>query len=299
MSATLLGRLDWGCTQTDDWFREYTIKWLIEVDSVDHGPAAALACPSLPSVFSPWIFGSDNDPWAYCWPSWTASQLNPGNREPCQYWTVEQKFSSKPFPFQTSSNPTNPLATPPQCSGSFVKYTREAQIDKDGKAIRAISGDIIRGKSVEFDANRPTVAIELTMASLGLNIFSPMIDTVNDSSLWGLGTRRVKLSNARWTRNLYGYSFYYTLGLDFDIDFKTFDRIIPQCGYKTLMTGGTASNPAHWEHKKDTTGFPTRNVTYYNADGTDYTDITAAPATKTVQYYTESNFLTLGIPTSF
>jgi len=101
--------------------------------------------------------------------------------------------------------------------------------------IKSSSHEQIRGRQVEFDNNKPSVTIRQNVAALGLSTFSQMVDTVNSVPMWGLGTRRIKLSNAPWERKYYGRCHvYYTRTFEFDIDYKTFDRDAVDEGTKVL-----------------------------------------------------------------
>jgi hypothetical protein len=298
MTCKLLGRYAWSGGTDEQANRIYKMQWLVETDTKEDGPARALNCPGLPTIGSSWIFGNDTDTWALCQPNWNVTygrDVTPG--EPNFHWLVEQTFSTKISPYNPSyDNPTNPLAAPIRVGGSFVKYTEEATEDKDGKPIRSSSFERLRGPMVEFDANRPTVSIGLNVAFWGLSTFAPLVDIVNDSSLWGLPARCVKLSNVRWTRNVYGFGYFYTIDYDFDIRYDTFDREVPDMGMKELAAGGTASNASHYQDNGDRLG--AKGIVRYLKNH-QYWDGTGDPDKIKIQKYKQSNFLVLGIPTSF
>jgi hypothetical protein len=301
----LLGRLDQTLDIQDDYHRNYRIKWLVETDDVEDGPNRAMNCPGLPQVGSVWNFGNDNDAFAYCWPNWTVSQFNASSNEPNTLWVVDQPFSTK-FNMTAMSSPENPLAQPPDISGTFVKYQREMQYDFEGKPIRTMSFEIRRGKEVEFDANRPTVSISINYPTLGLSTFAFMIDSVNGSPMWGLGSRMVKLSNIRWSRNIHRFGYFYTRHYDFDIDYRTFDRILPQKGWNRLkgqkpgQTLGNKNNKKHWELRTDEKDHPMTEPWFYTDSGADWDGVNEAQIAKqTIKYYPNANFFVLGVPASF
>jgi hypothetical protein len=298
MGLRLLGPIDMGLDIQEDFHMNYFIKWLVETDDVFDGPRRAISCPGIPSVGSVWNFGNDRDDFAYCWPNWEVSQFRAQN-EPNFLWVVKQPYSTR-FTMPQPERIENPFAQPAAVSGSFTKFSEEKRFDALGKPMQTMSFEPIRGKVSEFDTNRPNVSIEQNYSNLGLNVFTFMIDYVNDSPMWGLGSRMVKLSNVRWTRNVYRFGYYYTRSYDFDIDFRTFDRVVPEVGTKKLVTLGTKTNPQHWVLRRDAEGNILRNEFYYTVEGHDWDGINPSQiARRTLQYYPQTNFFILGIPAGF
>lgn len=301
MTLKLLGRIDQTLDIEESFHRNYKIKWLIETDDVRDGPTRVMNCPGVPTVGSPWIFGNDNDSLAYCWPQWTVSQFNSSSHEPNSLWVLEQPFSTR-FDLigMKKEDIENPFAAPPDLSGTFAKYQEEKRFDYLGKVIRTISHEIRRGEQVKFDANRPSVSIGMNYPSLGLNVFAFMIDNVNESPMWGLAARCVKLSNIRWTRNVYRFGYFYTRSYDFEVDYKTFDRELPQEGTKEIKPGLDITNPKNWEVRKDKQGNIIPGVMPYKTNGQDWDFVDETLLAKqTVRYYPQTNFFVLGIPASF
>ncbi len=313
------GRFSWRGERDDEGHRTWWLQQrVVTTDPLD-GPAVVMEASGLPAIGDQWNFGNDVDIWAFCYPTRRVSIYKEKKGDPSTQWLVESKFSTVPFQRCSSTTIENPLLEPQKISGSFTKYTTEATRDRNGVAIISSSYEMIRGPQVEFDANRPTVRIEQNVAALGLSTFSQMVDTVNDATLWGLGARRIKLSNVSWTRNYYGVcNFYYTRTFDFDINFNTFDRIIIDEGTKVLRgewqsgSGGTgtgttagcgewvadgdasASNPSDFQRAKDCNGENIRVL----LNGAGLPLGSGTPVTSTLEYYPESNFLLLNIPTS-
>lgn len=324
MTAKLLGPIWWEMDREDEGHRNYKIKWRIKTTDVNDGPAVILTCPGLPVIGDPWIFGNDNDPWAFCYPTGVVrSQLQEG--DPTFYWILEQKFSTKPLKRCQETQIDDPLDEPQKVSGTFVKYTEEARTDLNEKFLITSSLEPLRGPQVEFDANRPTVKIEQNVLDLELPLFTPMVDQVNGATMWGLPARCVKLSNASWERKLYGIChYYYTRTFDFDINFNTFDRVVPDLGTQVLngvfdaITGNyttkniqpgnvtpVATNPQHFIKYLDRTGNPASVLLNgaglpadtYVGPGTGTT--TGRPSSIFIQKYNNADFLTLNVPTSF
>lgn len=324
MTATLIsGQSEWSMDRSDEGHRTYSITHKVKTNDAGDGPQVVLNTPGLPVPGSVWAFNNDLDSWAFCTGFMKIQKARDIQKDnPVKHWTVQQKFTTLNPKRCNTTNIENPLLEPMKVSGSFVKYTREVSKDRNGNAIQNSAFELLRGSIVEFDANRPTVKIQQNVASLGLDVFSPMVDTVNDASLWGLGARRIKLSNVSWERNYYGTCFaYYTRTFDFDIDFNTFDREALDEGTKALgrldPTTGTwdstsdfatgvpidANNPLHFTRYKDKHGENSRVI--LDGSGVPIAGVgtgtgtgVETPGTIDIEYYGESNFLTLGIPTS-
>ena len=166
-------------------------------------------------------------------------QTQPG--EPSIWWTLEQKFSNKPFSSKRRNSCRNqqfqdPLAEPPLVSGSFTSYTEETKYDRNGQLIQNSAFETVHGPLVEIEQNRPSVHIEQNVAAIGLTSMTGMQDHVNDSTLWGLPKRCIKLSNIQWERKWYGTcSYYYTRKFDFEIKVDTWDKIINDEGTKCFV----------------------------------------------------------------
>jgi len=280
--------------------------------------ASAMNAAGLPSVgatYSDPISG-DSDSWMFRLFTTSAKQVvTDGDSVGGRVWDVTISFSTKQPERCQDQQVEDPLSEPDRVSGSFVNYTIEAVEDKDGDKIQNSSHEQVRGPAVEFDDHRPTVVIGQNVASLGLETFSAMVNTVNDANLWGLAPRKIKLSNVSWSRQLYGLCyFYYMRTFEFDINFNTFDRAIVDEG--TMVLGGqwqvlpdltfnwlpnpglNKANVKDFQRFEDPKGQTRRCLLDGNGnpldDGAAPVEIPNSP----IQYYTESNFLALGIPTS-
>lgn len=323
MTASIVGtgegRTTWSGKRSEEGQRDFSVTFLVQVtDPTNDGPQTVMNTPGLPAIGSIWDQGNDSDVWVF----------NTGERavtpkikgEPNEFWTVTDKYSNKPRKRCQDETIEDPLLEPDRISGSFVKYTEEAVRDKDGDLIKSSSHEFFRGPGVEFDANRPTVQIGQNVPDLELEVFSAMVDTLNDATLWGLSTRKIKLSNVTWERLLWGIcDFYYVRNLEFDINFNTFDRDLLDEGTKVLRghaqtcgtgtgtgTGSEANvwlldgspdpnNPLDFVRYKDCHGENLRVV--LDGAGLPLTD-SANPVYVRVEKYTESNLLLLGIPTT-
>lgn len=242
MTARLEGPLTWGMARDTEGHREYKITFLVITDDPEDGPGIALRCPGLPIPGSWWIIGNEVDLWAWCRANAEVEQVV--DNEPNYHWKVTQTFSTKPPDDKKQRCQDNeiedPLLEPQRVSGTFIKYTEEATIDRFGQPIMSSSHEQLKGPAVEFDANRLQVRIEQNVADLELDVLAGMVDTVNNAPIWGLPRRCVKLSAAPWEKKFYGTCYvYYTRTLEFDTNFNTFDRDILDEGTKVLE--------GHWE----------------------------------------------------
>lgn len=331
----------WSGGRDSDGFRTYKAMWIVET-TTDEGPAAVLACPGLPLPGSMWAIGGDLDPWVWCRPEMEVKIHEEKEGEAAEYWSVIQTFSNKPLPRNQRQGcqdvqVEDPLLEPQQVSGGFTKYTEEARYDRYGTPIINSAWEVVTGPTVEFDKNRPTVRISQNVPLLQLELFGPMIDTVNSSTLWGLGARRIKLSNVTWEKKFWGQcQVYYTRTFEFDVRTDTFDRTLQDVGTKVLQghwgrgnpeSTGTVDgnqtgwildpiynpattffedpdplNPAHFMRAIDRQG----NLISVILDGSGrpYDPVGSTvgtdddqPGTIYIEKYGESDFLLLGIPT--
>lgn len=314
------GQTKWSMTRDESGYRTYKITFRVRGTSRD-GPLNVLTTPGLPLVGAPWGFGLDAD--YYVWCRFDA-EVNPVvTEEPNKDWLVTHTFSNKPAGWRCNDTPTaDPIFEPQKVSGSFVKYTEEATYDRFGAAILTSAGEPIRGPQVEFDKNRPCVEIEQNVLDLQLGTVAAMVDTVNDSPLWGLPARCIKLSDFSWDRKYQGSCYaYYTRKFKFDVRYETFDRTVLDEG--TMVLRGT------WDKDPKSTTFRSYRISSFvlatphiQSDYVRYKDWNEENATVildghgrpwdanhystgtgddtagqvSIQKYSESNFLLLGIP---
>lgn len=245
MTTTLIGLINWSMARDSEGDREYHATYRVRSDSKLDGPATILATAGLPQKGSSWAIANDIDPWAFC--LWDATVKPVINHESNVDWDLDFTFTTKTGRASCKdSQQDDPLLTPPKISGSFSKYTEEADQDRFGTPLTNSAFEQLRGPKVEFDRNRPTVRIELTTSFLDLATICELMDGVNDSPIWGLEARCVKLSNVSWERRFYGEcSVYYVITLEFDIDFNTFDREVLDEATKVL-NGHWSSDTGLW-----------------------------------------------------
>ncbi len=302
MAGTLIGRRAWGMSTDDVGHRDYFIDWLIQVDDPwNDGPGTVFVTPGTPLIGSVWAFGNEIDPWAFCRPKMTASPLDQTPGEPAEQWILRQTFSTKPLRRDQSNRPDNPLLEPPKISGGYIKYTKEATHDKDGKPIKSSSHEVIKGPAVERDYNRPTITIQKNFLVLPGTDITSMIDTRNDAPLWGFDAGQIKLSAIDFTKLYYRVSNpYYQIKFDFDTDKDAFKKLIADAGTKVLRAGGDEDDPADFVQNQDALDNPA-GVMLLDGHGNELAsgaDPVFIGGDDGVQFYPESNFLLLGVPAS-
>lgn len=327
------GPIDWRLSRNTEGHRTYTITHLVDTGDSRLGPAAAIQCPGLPLPGSVWIIDDDVDLWAFCTQE---AEVTPRVKaEPNVYHEVTQKFSTRPRDRCQEQQFEDPLLEPPKIRIGTVKYTEEASEDRFGNPIDNSAFELFRGALVEFDANRPVVTITRNYPIHGAEIWSPMINTLNDATLWGFPARCIKLSDVTAEQNWYGTcQSYWTITYEFDIFAKLdpntgevvsgFDRDLIDEGTKVLRghwgRGGdegygwvldaidgvdpNPNNPGDFIRFKDRNGENTRVVLNgagvpYDTEGLTSGTGDDEAGTIRVEKYPESNFLILGIPTSF
>jgi hypothetical protein len=310
--ANALGIIGLEGSQDREGQRTYHVDWLVESE-LDDGPVDLMFASGVAVIGAPFTYGNTNDPWAFCTPELKVEPyINPN--EMAYLWKLRQTFSTTPLSRCQNQSIDNPLNEPYKVSGTFVKYTKEATKDKDGAALMTSSLEVVRGKAAERDFNRPTVVIERNVLMNPLSTFVQYIDHVNDSPLWGLGPRKVKLSNVTWERHLYARcTFYYSVRYDFDVDWQTFDRVILDEGTRVLQghSPGTSLpqldpdaidpetnkayrlNAKNFEAYKDLNGNNAKVILDGKGRPWDGED---KPGTVSIKLYNEANLGVLGLP---
>lgn len=215
--------------------RTYSLTWLIE-SGTDDGPANVMQTPLLPLPGSTWNFGSDVDDWAYCTPYMKAKSVQEGDGERATLWHLEQQFTTKPMLRCNDISIENPLDEPPAVRGSFIPYSEEAITDRFGNYLLMSSLERIRGEQVMVEKGRPCIHITINEGTLPLAMFSEFRGAVNDSTLWGLPPRTIRLADISWERNVFGVcGFYYRITYSFEIKFETWNRFIIDEGTRVKM----------------------------------------------------------------
>jgi hypothetical protein len=313
------GRIAWEGSRDREGHREFIIRHRVFTTSSLDGPLVVMNAPGLPFVGSLWAFGNDNDLWAFCYPDMRVIPDQTPGGEPHFYWTVEQRFGTRPIERCQDTGVEDPLQEPAKISGGTRRKTIAATEDKDGNKITSSSHEAVLGPEIEFDSHDHVVTIEQNIGTLGQETFLPLVNTVNDSTLWGFTARKVKLSAVSWSRQLWKQcAFFYTRRFEFEINEDTFDTTPSDVGTKVLSgkwvgcppTGWTAAigtnkdKPSHFMRARDCQSDELITLQLDGAGEPNLTDtiknipLAANSPSGKLEYYKESNFLTLGIPTS-
>lgn len=330
MSATLKGPVKWSLSRTDDNNREYKITYRILCDIGD-GPFIALNCPGLPRVGDTWSVDNDIDNAAACIPNASITPVI-DDGEPSTQFNVELTFSTKPIDFFAGDPIDDPLLDPPVVTGAFNRYVEEATFDRFNNQLVTSSFEQIKGYGAEFDAGSHTVHIEHNVANLQLFLCTSLLHKVNDDEMWDMPKRCVKMSTFNWSAQYRGNGVkYYKRIYDFDINPDTFDKTIPDEGYKALrgqflkdgryrvynIDGAFPdyNNPAHFRRVQDDSGnlfgkvildgqgLPANVEVVYDptgpgdtGTGTTHFVEKRVPAMIRIEKYLEADLFQLGIP---
>lgn len=239
------GPLGWRLTRDEAGHRDYELALLVKAGVTD-GPANVLQTPGLPVPGSLWQVDNDIDVWAFCkWNAKVTPKASTVERpEPTEWWIVEIPFSTKTADVKSCREFQfdDPLLEPPKISFQSNNYQEEAVYDRFGLPILTSSHELIRGPQNEWDAGRVRVRIEQNVATIVQAFQLPvsMFHTLNDAPLWGVGRRKVKLSDYSAEKKYYGSCYsYYTRVLEFDVRYDGFDR--------DLLDEGTKALHGHWD----------------------------------------------------
>lgn len=348
------GARTWRGGRDAEGHREYEVKLLVGTNDPRDGPARVLQTPGLPVPGTQWIIDNDIDIWAWC--RWDCTVEPLVENEPNLYWECSFKFGTRPPATgagsgRGSASPgrgggggggdnsragcrdfqvEDPVLEPQKVSFSLTHYTEEALEDRFGKKILNSAKEQQHGPNVEFDASRLQIHIEQNVFNLEFTLLEDYRDSVNDSALWGIPKRCIKLSDVSAERKFYGSCYrYYTRRFTFDVwtrkdrngaTVSAHDRELIDAGFHVLNgrwnkttgnwelvnIGGAApnpNNPAHYMDFIDRVG--NTASTPYLLDGAgkplnvalalDQSNL----STYVVQKYQERNFLALGIPLLF
>ncbi len=234
----LQGQIAVEADRDEEGHRTYNITQLVESSDGTDGPSSIWAFAGLPAVGSTYLltspYAGEQDLWAFCYPT-RGIRAHEGDQGRVTVWSVTSTFSTKPLKRCQSTTIEDPLLEPPKVSGSFSQQNRELLLDRHGNPLRYSSHEPIKGQAAEFNYSQPNVHIEFNTSTLQLALYSEYMNCLNDAPLWGLSARMIRLAGLTWARELYGIcNYYYKISLDFEINFETWDKLIPDEGTKVL-----------------------------------------------------------------
>lgn len=291
--AVALGRIGWGLNRDKEGHRSYNIKWLVQAAATSEGPYSILNAAGLPTPGTPWAFGSDSDPWAFCSPECEVRPVI--EKERSDLWQVEQNFTTKPMKRCQETPIENPLMEPPQIEGSFLKFIRAAIEDWTGTPIENSAKELITDPEiVDKDEGYPTVLITQNVLTLDLELTTSLMHKLNDAEMWGMPAKHIKLSDWRWQRLLYGVcDYFYRVSYEFEVNTEGFDRVMYDIGTQYLADGGNPDNQEHYVKYVDRNG----ELSKCYLDGNGALLPVGDPKVQiTVPLYEPENLFLLGIP---
>jgi hypothetical protein len=241
-------------------YRTYTVIYQVWRTDINDLAFTSYNTQGLPQVGDAYNFGNEFDPWCWCRPETKVEKFEDpqGN-----YWHITKTFSNKPLDICRQQPMEDPLLEPWKITGTFQVYQEEATQDMDGNKIVNSGFEPIRGPQATFDRHRTQIKIQQNVADLQGDLLESMINTVNDSPLWGFQQRCVKLSGCPFEKKYWGQcEVYWTRTLEFDIDMNLpiwdgsisglvvgrllggFDRVVLDDGTK-VMNGRWGVDAAH------------------------------------------------------
>lgn len=302
MSATLLGLHDWSLTRDDDGFKEYLVVWKVKTTSANDGPEVVVNVAGIPSVGTAYAIGNDANSWAFAYPRTRVERTNKRSGAK-RLWYLHQTFSTKPLLRCQTAAVASPLLEPTKIGGSFVRQLREATEDNTAQPLVNSAKQRFTGKLVEIDDYRPTIEFEWNQATNPVALLAEyLVDggAVNDSTLYGLSARKIRVSSGSWEKRYYGVcTAYYNVRVGLEVNFDTWDRKIPDEGrmvFADVLGDGDKANPKNYVRAKDHHG---ENIEVrLNLAGEIWDGTTPADPTHTFKLHPEKNLLLLGIPSS-
>lgn len=249
MSTTYRGPISWSRTDNEEGHRDYKIVFRVVSDDKNDGPQQVKDTPGLPLPGAVWAYGNDFDPWAWCRNSGTVTAVQPKEGDPTFVWNVEYLFSSKPGKKCQDEQVEDPLLEPVKISIGGKGYQEEATHDRYGQPIVNSAFEQIRGPQNEWEMSNPVVKFSYNLPNYDTALHAWMRNKVNDSVLWGLPPRTIKLTEASAEQKYHGTcEKYWTVNLEFEIKFDGWDRDILDEGTKVIS--GQWSRTHHgWERK--------------------------------------------------
>lgn len=293
--------------------RTYTITFLVVTTDIGDGPEVVANTPELPNVgvtyssfASDWTGKgtlNDADPWVWCTPELEARPHRQVDNEPTTHWEVTTKFTNAEQTRDNTNTVQNPLLEPNKLSGNFSLKSIATTKDKDGDLIQTTAFEPIK---VDRDDAHAQIIIERNKGTIDLSTITPLINKVNNATLWGLATRKVKFNEYSWRELRYATNTkYYRERLVFGINPNTWSRDdIPNKSKKTINGGWIegvfsafttdVNDPSKYIRAVDKQGNPTE---YFLNKTTGEPSSSSTPTyLDTVHLYGETNFASLGLP---
>lgn len=217
--------------------RKYSIVYRVITDDPLDGPTTAANGTGLTSA-STYSFGNESDSGATF--DGISSAREHGEDKGRKLWLVTAEFKTNfdgDREHCSSTQIINPLQMPPVISGSFAQFEKALRKDAAGQDITNSAGspitDLVR------DDSRPTLVIEINLASVNLAQLLDFRDTRNSTTFFGLPARFWKLQRSDWARAYYGTcSVYYPHRFEFHADENKWMESVPNVGFYEIDGAG-------------------------------------------------------------
>lgn len=283
-----------------DWNRTYTSVYEVITTDVQDGPITAVQASGIPAYRSPYSWGNDSDPWAFC--SEVDAQIR-SVEETSKLWTVTVTHTTRPQFRCADTQIENPLDEPLKLSGSFVQFQRPTQVDKDGNPI-VNSVDEPFVPAIERDDSHDTLNVEFNSPTIDLQLRAEFRDAINSQGLWGLLRWTVKLTQWDWAIAYYGTCNAYVINrMTFLIKYgtgvdSTWIKEVLDAGFRHKINCAVGLDPA-LRMKTNTDAQDNQIHQPMPLDGSGNPISIAcgdAPVYLSWHLYNEKNFADLGLP---
>lgn len=222
-------------------YRHYRGHFIAICDSVADGPVIAATTQSqnansaVPDRHSYYSFGNENDLGSFAgFPKATRRNGDP------KIWDIYVDYSPQPV---TTDDVTwdDPLDKPTEWSGSFAKFQTPLTHDRNDEMIVNAAADPFVPPAMMDDSRPHLVAKKnYAFADFDLATWWGMRDAVNSTMFVNLfPPRTVKIENGTWRRLFAGSATpYYEVTWTFEINFETFDFVMPNAGFNEIDANG-------------------------------------------------------------
>lgn len=204
-----------------DGHTTYTSTYAVTVtDAFDTTNDVSVAS-GIPNYGDPYLWGAGGNPDAFC----CGGSVGNTHKEGSNLQRVVTKiFSTKPGTRARTTNNLvgNPLNEPWKKSGSFVVGTRVTSIDKDAAPILTTGKE---AKYFDVPDGYDTLHLEGPSQTMSYTQRAQAIARCNETTIWGLTTRKVYMAQWQWEEIFHGSSSYFYHRLEFWIKFAGWNEV--------------------------------------------------------------------------
>ncbi|NDD52976.1 hypothetical protein EBZ39_03710 [bacterium] len=271
------------------YFREFTAY----CSSVLDGPKTLLGSGTFPSVGSSWLYGGETDPFVICQSISVSKQEDHGrwtDGTTCYIWDVKCEFRVEQADNTTPPNiPENPLLRPVVVRGGTGFYTEASQKDKDDKPVTNSAKETFPPYEIE----RPLVEFEFVRnelsspASFALNY----VGKINQTTIWGGAAKTIRCQGITWEKQYEnGYEFF-QVTYKFAYREEKWQLVLVDNGFNEVVS--SKLKPILLDD-----GSRPTEPQKLNGSGVKLSDTADPVLLPPFNIYKETNFASLGLPTS-